>query len=245
MKSILVLRHEPHVSTGSLPNLLAEAGFDLHPLDLFESLPEGLPWSEAAGLIVLGGTMSANDGDRFPFLAAELEWIREAIRRRLPMLGICLGAQLLAKALGAAVYRNTQPEIGWHQVELLPPAAEDRLFRDRAVRETVFHWHGDTFDLPAGAVHLAQSPACRHQAFRYGATAYGLQFHVEMVPELMELWLREFDAGNASGAGSGNDPAAIRAAATRAFPAMNSFSRCLLARFAAMCQESGSTESLG
>ena len=208
---------------------------DVRQFDLFEALPDRLPWMETAGLIVLGGTISANDGDRFAFLLAELDWIREAIRRHVPMLGICLGAELLAKALGAAVYRNTQPEIGWRQVELLPPAAEDRLFRDRSARETVFHWHGDTFDLPAGAVHLAQSPSCRQQAFRYGATAYGLQFHVEMVPDLMELWLRGFDAGAVFPAGSDSHPAAIRAAAAGAFPAMSSFSQCLLARFAVMC----------
>jgi GMP synthase-like glutamine amidotransferase len=224
---------------GSLGGALAAAGLAVRPFDLFESVPDRLPWSEAAGLIVLGGTMSANDGDRFPFLVAELDWIRAAVHRHVPMLGICLGAQLLAKALGAAVYRNAQPEIGWYQVDLLPVAAEDRLFRGRSLRETVFHWHGDTFDLPAGAVHLARSPLCPHQAFRCGATAYGLQFHVEMAPDLMDLWLREFDAGGESCAGSGIDPADIRAAAAGAFPAMSSFSQCLLARFAAMCQENG------
>src|SRR5208337_5046138 len=103
MKSVLVLCHEPSVSVGSLSGVLAEAGLDVRQFDLFESVPHGLPWNEAAGLIVLGGTMSANDGDRFPFLLAELDWLREAVRRNVPLLGICLGAQLLAKALGAAV----------------------------------------------------------------------------------------------------------------------------------------------
>lgn len=222
---------------GSLAGVLAEANLHARQFDLFESVPEGLPWSEAAGLIVLGGTMSANDGGRFPFLIAELDWIRTAIDRQLPTLGICLGAQLMAKALGAAVYRNARQEIGWYQVDLLPPAADDPLFRARSAQETVFHWHADTFDLPAGAVHLARSPLCRNQAFRYGGMSYGLQFHVEMVPELMELWLREFAAGEASCGGSGPDPAAIRGTAAGAFPAMNSFSQCLLARFAVMCQE--------
>jgi GMP synthase (glutamine-hydrolysing) len=237
MKSVLILRHEPSVSAGSLPEVLAETGLEALCFDLYESLPERLPWNEAAGLIVLGGTMSANDGDRFPFLIAELDWLRAAIRRDVPLLGICLGAQLLAKALGAAVYRNPQPEIGWYQVELLPAAVEDRLFRDRARRETVFHWHGDTFDLPAGAVHLAQSPLCGQQAFRYGPRAYGLQFHVEMVPDLMELWLREFDTGGGSCDASAVDPEAIRAAAAGAFPALKAFSQCLLGRFARMCRE--------
>ena len=223
---------------GSLDGVLADAGLEARPFDLFESVPESLPWSEAAGLIVLGGTMSANDGDRFPFLTAELDWIRTAVRRQVPLLGICLGAQLLAKALGAAVYRQARPEIGWYQVELLPAAAEDRLFRERSGRETVFHWHGDTFDLPAGAVHLARTPSCAHQAFRYGSTAYGLQFHVEMVPDLMERWLREFDVGGDPGTDSEIDPAAIRGASAAAFPAMNAFNSHLLRGYAAMCRES-------
>ena len=242
MKSVFVLRHEPSVSMGSLAGALAGVGLDARQFDLFDSVPRELPWNEGAGLIVLGGTMSANDGDRFPFLVAELDWIREAVRRETPLLGICLGSQLLAKALGAAVYRNAKPEIGWHPVELLPAAAEDRLFCERSAGELAFHWHGDTFDLPHGAVHLARSSLSRHQAFRYGAVAYGLQFHVEMTPELMELWLREFARGESSSAGSDFDPSAVCAAAAEAFPAMNSFSQCLLGRFAEICRESGSAE---
>ena len=93
-------RHEPSVAMGSLSDVLAEAGLDVQQFDLFESVPETLPWSEAAGLIVLGGTMSANDGDRFPFLVAELDWIRTAVRRQVPLLGICLGAQLWPRLWG-------------------------------------------------------------------------------------------------------------------------------------------------
>jgi GMP synthase-like glutamine amidotransferase len=221
---------------GSIGDVLQENGLELRQIDLFESAPADLPWGDAAGLISLGGAMSANDGDKFPFLVAELDWLREAVRRNLPTLGICLGAQLLAKALGAKVYRNAQPEIGWFEIELLPPAADDILFRGRAAKETVFHWHNDTFDLPVGAVHLAQSPACRQQAFRFGTLAYGLQFHVEMVPKLMELWLQEHSIRTAVRAPDGVDLMAIRSAAGMAFPAMNSLSRCLLGRFAELCR---------
>ncbi len=236
MKPVLVLRHEPNVSMGSIAAVLAENGLAPHQIDLFEDVPRDLPWDKAAGLIVLGGAMSANDREDFSFLAAELDWLREAVQRNLPTLGICLGAQLLAKALGAEVYRNSLPEIGWYEVELLPATAGDRLFCGRAAKETVFHWHNDTFHLPAGAVQLAASPACRQQAFRFGETAYGLQFHVEMVPELMELWLREHEAKAADGASAGVDAAAIRSAAAAGFSAMSSFSRCLLGRFAGLCR---------
>ena len=236
-KPVLVLRHEPNVSMGSIADVLAENSLLPRQIDLFESVPADLPWDKAAGLIVLGGAMSANDDDKFPFLPAELDWLREAVRRNVPTLGICLGAQLLAKALGAEVNRNPQPEIGWYEIELLPAAADDRLLCGRAAKETVFHWHNDTFDLPTGAVQLAQSPACRQQAFRFGKFAYGLQFHVEMVPELMELWLCEHEAKSAACAADRIDAAAIRSAAATAFPAMNSFSRCVLDRFVGLCAE--------
>jgi GMP synthase (glutamine-hydrolysing) len=237
LKPVLVLRHEPNVSMGSISAVLAENGLAAQQIDLFQTVPNDLPWDEAAGLISLGGAMSASDGQKFPFLVAELDWLREGARRNVPTLGICLGAQLLAKALGAEVYRNPHREIGWYEIELLPDTAADPLFRGRAVKETVFHWHNDTFDLPAGAVHLAQSPACRQQAFRFGKSTYGLQFHVEMVPELMELWLKEHEAGPSAGTAARVDSAAIRSAAPCAFPAMNSFSRCLLGRFAGLCRD--------
>ena len=236
MKPVLVLRHEPNVSMGSLGAALAEAGLEPRQIDLFQSPPPALPWAEMAGLVVLGGNISANDGHRFPFLDAELDWLRAAVNRRMPTLGICLGAQLLAKALGAPVYRCPQPEIGWYEIELLPAAAEDQWFRGAGC-PTVFQWHGETFDLPAGAVHLAQSRACQNQAFRFGGTAYGLQFHVEMTPDLMELWLRDYNVGDATSMGVVVDPAAIRAASLGAFPPMHAFSRCLLAGFAALCRE--------
>lgn len=235
--NVLVLRHEPNVSMGSIAAVLVDAKLAPRQIDLFEGVPADLPWDDSAGLIVLGGAMSANDNDKFPFLVRELDWLREAVRRNMPTLGICLGAQLLAKALGAEVYRNPQREVGWYEIELLPAAADDRLFHDRAVKETVFHWHKDTFDLPAGAVQLAQSPACRQQAFRFEKFAYGLQFHVEMIPELTELWLREHEARQDGCAPDGVDAAAIRSAASSAFPAMNSFCRCVLDRFAGLCAE--------
>jgi len=239
MKPVLVLRHEPDVSLGSLAGVLAEAGLEARQIDLFERVPDDLPWDKSAGLIALGGTMSANDGCKFPFLVAELRWLSEAVRRNLPTLGICLGAQLLAKALGAEVYRSPRSEIGWFQIELLPGAAGDRLLSGRGPAETVFHWHNDTFDLPAGAVHLARSAACPYQAFRAGVSAYGLQFHAEMQPELLETWLRAAESGRSANTPSGVDVAAIRSAAEAEFPAMNSFCRCVLRHFAELCRERG------
>jgi GMP synthase-like glutamine amidotransferase len=137
-------------------------------------------------LIVMGGPMSVNDEGRHPWLIAEKRFIAQAIRRGKAVLGVCLGAQLIAAALGARVYPNTEKEIGWFPV--YSPPFSDKVGADavpvfRFPEESlVFHWHGETFDLPTGAVHLARNGACLNQAFQYGRRVVGLQFHLEMTP---------------------------------------------------------------
>jgi GMP synthase-like glutamine amidotransferase len=132
-------------------------------------------------LVVLGGPMSANDEATHPWLAREKEFIREIIAAEKPVLGICLGAQLIANALGAAVYSNRVKEIGWFPLRGVP-SSDASVFRFPPSID-VLHWHGETFDLPPGAVRLAETDACRHQAFQIGRTVLGLQFHLEMTPE--------------------------------------------------------------
>lgn len=237
MKPVIVLRHAAHVPIGSLERVLETAGIPWYSVDLFAEEPGALPLEAAAGLVILGGPMNVDEVEAFPFLRPELDWIRQAADRRLPTLGICLGAQLMAKALGKRVYRNPIKEIGWYDVELRPPALDDRLFAGRGPRETVFQWHGDTFDLPDGATLLALGDSCRNQAFRYGPSAYGLQFHVEMTPRLIHEWLEEPDFSAEVAALDYIDPAAIRAQVPRRIAAMDSFSQCLLGRFAAWCRE--------
>jgi GMP synthase (glutamine-hydrolysing) len=133
--------------------------------------------------------MSANDD--LPWIPPEIATIRAAVHRGIPVLGICLGAQLIARALGARVYRNPEKEIGWSPLQWTAAASADPLFHGFRDPETVFQWHGETFDLPPGAEHLAYSSACRHQAFRTGANVYGIQFHLEVTPEIVEEWLRQ------------------------------------------------------
>ena len=137
-------------------------------------------------LIFLGGPMSVNDG--LPFLERELEVVRQALDRGQPVLGICLGSQLIARALGASVYRNPVKEIGWFEIRLTEAGARDALFGCMNGTERVFHWHGETFDLPRGATLLASSEACRNQAFRWGSNVYGLQFHLEVTPAMIADW---------------------------------------------------------
>jgi GMP synthase-like glutamine amidotransferase len=137
-------------------------------------------------LVIMGGPMSANDDREFPWLAAEKRLIAEAIEGRKAVLGVCLGAQLVANVLGARVYRNPEKEIGWLPIRLTQSATSGGLFSDLPQTMTVLHWHGETFDLPAGAVHLAESEFCRNQAFEIGGRVLGLQFHMEVLPEGLE-----------------------------------------------------------
>jgi GMP synthase-like glutamine amidotransferase len=129
----------------------------------------------------MGGPMSVNDEDKFPWLALEKQFVREVIESGKPVLGICLGAQIIAKAMGAKVFPNQQKEIGWFPIHAVS-SIEDAVF-SFPQSETVFHWHGETFDLPPGAIRLAKSEGCENQAFQLGKRVIGLQFHLETTPE--------------------------------------------------------------
>lgn len=144
------------------------------------------PHDEVAGVVVMGGPMNVDETDRYPGLAATRDWLAEAVRREMPVLGICLGAQLLARALGAAVVPGVGKEIGFATVAVDDPA--DPILGGLAPAAKVLHWHGDVFELPAGATHLASSALTAHQAFRHG-TAWGVLFHPEADVALAERWM--------------------------------------------------------
>ncbi len=189
MKTVLVLQHVPHEGPGSLTSLLETAGFRIHTLRFWAGTkPEPEP-EHPDGLIVMGGPMGVYDADRYGHLVWEKKVIERAVKNNLPVLGICLGAQLIADALGARVYPNGVKEIGWYDLVPTEAAKEDPLFRHLKPHEKVFQWHGDTFDLPHGAVHLAFSPLCTNQAFRHGHGVYALQFHLEVDSAMIEAWL--------------------------------------------------------
>jgi|SRR5579871_4576310 len=183
---VVIFRHVPFEGPGFIHPILEERGVSVAFADLYRNDP--LPdLSAASGLIFMGGPMSANDD--LPYLSQEMEAIRRAAARGQPVLGVCLGAQLIAKALGARVFRNPVKEIGWFDVRLTDAGRADSVLREMAAPgENVFHWHGETFDLPEGATWLAYSDACRHQAFRAGSNIYGLQFHLEVTPEMIGDW---------------------------------------------------------
>jgi len=186
----LVFRHVPHEHLGTIEKILEKAGIGHEYVDLFHGAGPPLTLEGYSGLVVMGGPMSVNETDRYPFLTLEEQLVQEALEKGLPVLGICLGAQLLAKALGARVRPNPRKEIGWYPLHLTQEGRRgDPLFRSFGPEEMVFQWHGETFNLPRGAVHLASSPLCANQAFRYGRTAYGLQFHLEVTKQMIEEWL--------------------------------------------------------
>ncbi len=186
---MLAFRHVPFEDVGLIAPALAARGIELVYADAFRQIEAQPDWRSAAGLIFMGGPMSANDA--LPFIQQEIGIISAAVAMGRPVLGVCLGAQLLARALGARVYRYPIKEIGWAPVYWTEAARQDRLFEGLPSPETVFHWHGETFDLPAGADWLARSDACRNQAFRAGSNAYGLQFHLEVTPEMISTWCSE------------------------------------------------------
>lgn len=190
MKRLLVLQHVQHEILGTLNPLLKRAGFRIRYVN-FARHPDAQPKLDGYdGLVVLGGPMGVYDTARFPHLNTELRLIDEAIGRDIPVLGICLGSQLIAKALGARVFKNGHKEIGWYDISPTADSAEDPLFSEFAPEEKIFQWHGDTFDMPTGAIHLAYSELCMHQAFRYDKTVYGFQFHLEVDERMIHRWLR-------------------------------------------------------
>jgi GMP synthase (glutamine-hydrolysing) len=184
---VLVLQHIACEPPGEYEAVLIERGARLHRVELDEGDPLP-PFHRFDGVVAMGGPMSVNDDAELRWLTAEKRAIGEAVRDGMPYFGACLGVQLLAASLGARVYAGSQPEVGVLPVTLTDEAAADPLFAGLPRSFPTLQWHGDTFDLPDGATLLASSPAFRNQAFRFGRLAYGVQFHVEVLPEMAREW---------------------------------------------------------
>jgi len=186
--SLLALQHIACEPPAAFEDELRSRGLDVVRVELDEGDP--LPdWRDFPAIVVMGGPMGAYDEADHPWLAGEKRLLREAVEADVPVWGVCLGAQLLACALGARVYPGDEPEVGVLPVELTSAAADDPVFAAAPASFPVLQWHGDSFDLPDGATLLASSPAYPHQAFRVGRS-YGLQFHVEVPLELATEWGR-------------------------------------------------------
>jgi GMP synthase-like glutamine amidotransferase len=185
--NVLVLQHIACEPPGVYEDVLREREAALHRVELDEGDP--LPdWREFDAIVAMGGPMSVNDEAELPWLADEKRVIAEAVRAGMPYWGACLGVQLLAASLGARVFPGPKPEVGIMPVTLTDEALADPVFRGLPSELMSLQWHGDTFDLPDGAVRLACSPAYENQAFRFGRAAYGVQFHLEVSVDMAREW---------------------------------------------------------
>lgn len=184
MAKIYVLQHHPVENLGSIADALEGAALAWQYVRVADGQPVPADMKGAGGLVVMGGPMGVYQTDRYPWLRDEMRLIEDAIKSNLPVLGVCLGAQIVAAALGAKVERNPAgKEIGWHPIRLSDAAKDDRLLRGLPATLRPFHWHGDIFELPRGAVSLASSEKTPCQAFRHGERTYAFQFHFEVTRE--------------------------------------------------------------
>ncbi len=189
---ILIIKHIDIEGPGTLGDFLDAKKVPYKIIDLGsgEALPE--EFSLIQGVVVLGGPMNVDEENKYSFLKPENEFIKEVIRRQIPYLGICLGAQLLAKAAGTQVIKSPAKEIGWYHIQLTDDGKKDPLFKGFRPEQPVYHWHGDMFLIPPRAKLLAVALDCPHQALKVGPSAYGLQFHVEVTDKSIKEWCEEY-----------------------------------------------------
>ncbi len=185
MKTLLAIRHVPFEDLGSYALVLSDAGYAIQYVEAATADYAALakrPWDL---LVVLGGPIGVNDGTDYPFIAPELKFVEARLKADVPTLGICLGSQFIAKALGAKVYRIDQVEIGWSPLTL---TAAGRASPLRHLSSPVFHWHGEAFELPVGATNLASTRLTPHQGFSWGKATLAMQFHPEVTRQGLEQW---------------------------------------------------------
>jgi GMP synthase (glutamine-hydrolysing) len=233
MAKILVLQHHPAENLGAIADALEGAALAWQYVRVFDGHPIPKDVKGLGGLIVMGGPETVYQLDRYPYLRDEMTLIESALKADKPILGVCLGSQLLAATLGAEVRRGEQREIGWYPVRLADAAKDDPLMRGLPAEFVAAHWHSDVFDLPRDAVALASSEKTPVQAYRYGAKAYGMLFHAEMTREILTALVSEFGEGLNR---VGIDGDAILVEAERHLPALGRLGDTIFGRWASPIQ---------
>lgn len=189
---VLVLQHARSEGLGTIEGALRGSGHSFKYLRTFEGEAVPKVAGNIRGLVIMGGPMGVYEHAKYPFLKDEIKLIESFLTEGKPILGVCLGSQLLASVLGAEVKKGPRKEIGWYQIHLNANAMEDRLFKGQPRSFIAYHWHGDTFDLPAEVVPLASSDLTAVQAFRHGENVYGFLFHMEVTRAQIQTMLQEF-----------------------------------------------------
>jgi GMP synthase (glutamine-hydrolysing) len=234
MPRVLVLQHHHADPPAAIATALVAHGFRVDIVRAHDGQPIPATLGDgplfARAVVSMGGPMSADETKAHPFLMAERRLLEAALRAGVPVLGVCLGGQVLASVLGAKLRKSERKEIGWHPTSLTPGAAEDPLFAGEAPTFVPFHWHGDLFEVPPGAVPLARSAITPVQAFRHGDRAHGLQFHLETNDALVRTMLASFPEELAD---EGIDPAAILKEGETFFPPMQALAARVFGRWAA------------
>jgi GMP synthase (glutamine-hydrolysing) len=229
MKRVVVVQHAECEKPGLIAQALESHGYALETVLTSAGEPVPKDLNQAQGLVIMGGPMGVYEQDRYPFLRDEMSLIECALRESKPILGICLGSQLLAAARGAVVSKGRKKEIGWHAVTLTESTFDDPLLKGLDRTFTAYHWHGDVFEAPKGAVSLASSNLTACQAFRYGKNAYGFLFHMEIVPEILEGMLGTFADELKE---EGLSPDAIRRQAQTYLPTLQAIGRHVFDKWA-------------
>jgi GMP synthase (glutamine-hydrolysing) len=226
---VLVFEHADRETPGLVGQALETKGIGMRVVRAHrgEAVPHEL--GDAAGLLVMGGPMGVYEADRYPHLRDEIRLIEAAISEGRPMLGICLGSQLLAHALGATVRKGPKKEVGWHGLTLTEDGLLDPLFKGLESSFVGFHWHGDVFDPPPGTVSLMRSELTRCQAFRHGTGVYGLLTHLEVTPEIVEGMVGAFPDDIRE---TGSTAAAILEGAEQHLPSLSARGRRVFAGWA-------------
>jgi GMP synthase (glutamine-hydrolysing) len=235
VKPILAIEQDPTLpGLGLLGRVVRARGLPIVSAHAWEGDLDGLRASDFGGIVPLGGSMQSWDEERLPFLARERALLGEAVDEGIPVLGICLGGQVLARALGAEARPAERPEVGWLPVEATPAAAADPLLSHLREPVGVYQWHLDVFDLPDGAVHLARSEQSENQAFRYGDRTWGLQFHPEVDLPLYLGWIKNWEGAPER---MGLDPDALEASIAAGSPG---FTEPLFGAFCSVCVSAAS-----